>query len=145
MMRRRLLIDVREDHQLRGFHALAAISIMADQLRNVGIFRLGGEEANEKIACLSFMFDTGLTLRHYSLNQMLMKPDVYVFAADSLPQDNLSVFARSRARITIAALMFGWGDEQPALNGRVVVGHDTAEIALAVRDGLRLTEPARPS
>ena len=59
----RLLVDVREDANLRGFHVLASLYLIADRLRSVELYRLGGDEPNENIACRAFSFDTGLEFR----------------------------------------------------------------------------------
>ena len=59
----RLLVDVRQDANLRGFHVLASLYLIADRLRSVELYRLGGDELNENIACRAFSFDTGLEFR----------------------------------------------------------------------------------
>jgi len=135
----RLLADVRETETLRGFHALAALSLIAGRLKPVRLYRLGGEEANEAIACQAFCFDTGLTLRRYRPLIARIQPfDLYLAAADVLPWDAASVAARRASRRTVAALMFGLREFQPFFAGVVVPGHDTSEIAARVADELAL-------
>lgn len=130
---RSLLVDVRETDDLRGFHALAALYLMAGRVRPVELYRLGGETPDERIACEAFCFDTGL---HLSSGAGLIgsdhRFDVYLFAADVLPWDEISINARHASRRTVGALMFGLREFQPAFDGVVVVGHDTAGIAAAV-------------
>lgn len=129
----RLLVDVREADNLRGFHALAALYLVIDRLRWVPLFRLGGDRADERIACEAFSFDTGVELRESpSAKDSGQHFDVYLSAADTLPWDEASVAARRAARRTVAALMFGLHEFQPNFGGRIVVGHDTAAIAAAV-------------
>jgi len=135
----RLLVDVRETESLRGFHALAALSLIAGRLKPVRLYRLGGEDANEAIACQAFCFDTGLTMRRYRPLLARLRPfDLYLAAADALPWDDASVAARRASRRTLAALMFGLREFQPFFAGVVVPGHDTGEIATRVADELGL-------
>ena len=135
---RRLLVDVRESLDLRGFHALAVLHLIADRIRTVEVYGLGGEEPDERIACEAFGFDTGLMLRK---PELATKPerrfDVYLLAANTFPWDEVSVAARRAAHRTVAALMFGLREFQPAFAGLVVPGHDTAGIAEAVLSELR--------
>jgi hypothetical protein len=136
---RRLLVDARESSDLRGFHALAALHIIADRLRSVEIYRLGGEDPEERIACEAFNFDTGLSVRKFELaSKPAQHFDVYLSAANTFPWDKPSVAARRAARRTVAALMFGLREFQPAFAGVVIPGHDTAAIAEAVLCELRL-------
>jgi hypothetical protein len=135
----RLLIDVRETGNLRGFHALAALHLIADRLRAIELFRIGGETADERIACEAFCFDTGLELRDFRAPAGDdVRFDLYLSAADALPWDDASVAARRAARRTIAALMFGLTEFQPFFEGAAVVGHDVAEVAARVAAELRL-------
>jgi hypothetical protein len=140
----RLLVDVRETGNLRGFHALAALYLIADRLGAVELSRIGGETADERMACESFCFDTGLELRgcHVSGGDDA-RFDVYLSAADAFPWDDASVAARGAARLTIAALMFGLRKFQPFFAGAVVLGHDTAEVAARVAAELRLPAAER--
>jgi hypothetical protein len=138
----RLLVDVRETGNLRGFHALAALYLIADRLRPVELARIGGETADESIACQAFCFDTGLELHTARLPEGDdTRFDLYLSAADAFPWDETSVGARRVARRTIAALMFGLREPQPSFAGAVVVGHETAEIAARVAAELRLPSP----
>jgi hypothetical protein len=141
----RLLVDVRESDYHRGFHALAALYLMADRLGSTPIYCLGGEGPNERIAYEAFAFDTGLHLRPC---EPALAPeerfDVYLAASDVLPWDDRSVSARGAARRTVAALMFGLREFQPAFAGVVVVGHDTGAIAAKVLSELRLADTAQP-
>jgi hypothetical protein len=135
----RLLVDVRESLDLRGFHALAVLHLIADRIRTVELYGLGGEEPEERIACEAFGFDTGLLLRK---PELATKPkrrfDVYLAAANTFPWDEVSVAARRAAHRTVAALMFGLREFQPAFAGLVIPGHDTAAIAEAVLSELRM-------
>jgi hypothetical protein len=141
---RRLLVDVRETGNLRGFHALAALYLIADRLGAVELSRIGGETADERIACEAFCFDTGLELRGFRAPAGDdARFDLYLSAADALPWDDASVAARRAARRTIAALMFGLREFQPFFEGAVVVGHDTAEVAARVAAELRLAAAGR--
>ena len=140
----RLLVDVRETGNMRGFHALAALYLIADRLGTVALYRLGGEASEESIACQAFCFDTGLQLHDWRLPAGDdARFDLYLSAADALPWDDASVAARRAARRTVAALMFGLGKFQPFFQGAVVVGHDTAEVAARVAADLRLPAAER--
>jgi hypothetical protein len=140
----RLLVDVRESGNLRGFHALAALYLIADRLRAVELSRIGGEAVNERIACEAFCFDTGLELNSFRAPAGdRARFDLYLSAADALPWDGASVAARRAARQTIAAVMFGLREFQPFFDGAVVVGHDTAELAARVAAELRLPTAGR--
>jgi hypothetical protein len=135
----RLLVDVRETRNLRGFHALAALYLIADRLRAVELARIGGETADERMACEAFCFDTGLQLGLWNLpGGGDRRFDVYLSAADALPWDVASVAARRASCRTVAALMFGLREFQPFFDGVVVGGHDTADIAAMVVNELRL-------
>ena len=139
----RLLVDVRETKNLRGFHVLAALYLIADRLHPVELSRLGGETADERIACEAFCFDTGLELRACRATPVGDPAfDLYLSAADALPWDDVSVAARRSARRTVAALMFGLGEFQPFFEGVVVVGHETAEVAARVAAELALPAAA---
>jgi hypothetical protein len=139
----RLLVDVRESETLRGFHALAALYLIADRLHPAELYRLGGATDDERMACEAFCFDTGVELRACRAPPVSDSPfDLYLSAADALPWDDVSVAARGAARRTVAALMFGLREFQPFFEGVVVVGHDTAEIAARVAAELAL--PAAP-
>lgn len=136
----RLLVDVRETDNLRGFHALAALYLIADRLRPVELSQIGGETADERIACEAFCFDTGLELRACRAPPVDDSPfDLYLSAADTFPWDDVSVAARRSARRTVSALMFGLREFQPFFEGAVVLGHDTAEVAARVAAELRLS------
>jgi hypothetical protein len=136
--RARLLIDLRDDENLRGFHVLASLYLIADHLRAVECYRLGGDAPDEKIAMRSFSFDTGLKFRR--IWQLLMvdtKFDIYLSAANVLPSDPASAAARRTSRCTIIALMFGAAQVSPSINGVALKGHNTAEIANKIMDRLR--------
>jgi hypothetical protein len=136
----RLLVDVRETDNLRGFHALAALYLIADRLRPVELSRLGGETADERMACEAFCFDTGLALRACHVpREGDARFDLYLAATDVFPWDDASVAARRGSRRAIAALMFGLREFQPFFAGAVVLGHDTAEVAARVAAELRLS------
>jgi hypothetical protein len=137
--RPRLLVDVRETGVLRGFHVLATLYLIAERLHAVELARIGGETADERMACEAFCFDTGLKFHDdRAPDDDDASFDLYLAAADVLPWDETSVAARRRARRTIAALMFGLREFQPFFAGAVVVGHDIAEVAARVAAELRL-------
>ena len=138
----RLLVDVREDANLRGFHVLASLYLIAERLRSVELYRLGGDAPNERIACRAFSFDTGLEFRRIRrLIWVNSKFDLYLSAANDFPEDAASIAACQTSRRTIVALMFGRHEEPPATNGIIVNGHDTAHIAQKVKEELRLSAP----
>jgi hypothetical protein len=133
----RVLVDVRDDANLRGFHVLAGLYLVADRLRSVELYRVGGQTPDEDTACRAFAFDTGLAFR--SLWRLLLvdtRFDVYLAAANDVPMDPASVAARRTSRRTILGLMFGPPDEPSALDALVIDGHDTLELARAVIDHL---------
>jgi hypothetical protein len=142
----RLLVDVRETADLRGFHAIAVLHLLAERLREVEIYRLGGEKPDERIACDAFAFDTALRLHACRLPIDIEQPfDLYLSAANTLPWDETSVAARRAARRTVAALMFGLREFQPAFAGIVVSGHDTPMVAEAVLSELRSAATDKPA
>jgi hypothetical protein len=129
----RVLIDVREGGELRGFHALAALYLVTDRIRAVELYRLGDEHPDERIACEAFTFDTGVELRSGEAALALSQRfDVYLSVADAFPWDETSVIARRAARRTIAALMFGLRELQPDFGGLAVAGHNTGAIGTAL-------------
>jgi hypothetical protein len=134
---RRLLVDVREDDNLRGFHVLASLYLIADRLRGIELYRLGGDATDETIACQAFTFDTGLKFRRiWRLILADSKFDLYLSAANTLPRDAKSLAGRHTSRRSIVAVMFG--HDAGYVNGEVVDGHNTARIAQVVADRLIL-------
>jgi hypothetical protein len=145
MRRPRLLVDVREDDNLRGFHVLASLMLIAERLREVELYRLGGAAAEEAIACQAFAFDTGLTFRRlWRLPLKDTQFDLYVSAANVLPRDPKSLAGRRTARYSIVGLMFG---RQDIFVGRtdIVDGANTAGIARAVAARLFDAADAAPA
>jgi hypothetical protein len=139
----RLLVDVRDDGNIRGFHVLASLYLIADQLRPVDLYRVGGDAPDENIACRAFSFDTGLEFRRiWRLILVDSKFDLYVSAANALPEDAPSIAARQTSRRTIIALMFGQPEARSALDAIVVNGHDTVHLAQMVMEELRLSAQA---
>lgn len=136
MTRRRLLVDVREDDNLRGFHVLASLLLIAERLREVELYRLGGAAAEEAIACQAFAFDTGLRFRRlWGLPLRDSQFDLYVSAANVLPRDPKSMAGRRTSRHSIVALMFGHEDVFVG-HGDIVDGYNTAGMARAVTNRL---------
>jgi hypothetical protein len=134
--RRRLLVDVREDENLRGFHVLASLQLIADRLRDADLYRLGGNAADESVACQAFSFDTGLKFRsHWTLILVDSKFDLYVAAANGLPHDPQSRAGRRTSRWSVLGLMFE--PQVPSLAMcDIVDGLNTAAIGKAVADAL---------
>ena len=134
----RLLVDLRDNDNLRGFHVLASLYLIIDHLRTVELYRLGGQAPDEKIALQSFSFDTGLEFRRiWRLILVDSKFDIYLSAANVLPCDPASLAARKTSRRSIIALMFGEDRARPPIAGVVLNGHDTAKMARKVIDELR--------
>jgi hypothetical protein len=140
MMRRaRLLIDLRDNDNLRGFHMLASLHLIADHLRTVELYRLGGDAPDEKMAMQAFSFDTRLQFRRiWRLLSVDSKFDIYASAANILPVDCASVAARRTSRRAIVALMFGEEQAGPLINGIVLNGHNTADNARIVLEELSI-------
>jgi hypothetical protein len=136
---RTLLVDAREDNVLRGFHVLASLSLIADQLRGVTLYRLSNDTPDENIACRAFSFDFGLRLRsRWGLTLLGSKFDLYVSAADRFPDDPASRAARQTSKKTIAAVMF---ESPTALQSEAVLpvaGHDTALLARVILNELQI-------
>jgi hypothetical protein len=127
---RRMLVDLRDDDNMRGFHVLAALALIADRLQSVELYRLGGDVPDENIAMQSFSFDTRIKFRPFwRLVLFDSKFDVYVSAASELPCDAESIAARLTSRRKILALMFAQHQIMPSPDVFVLNGHDTAEIA----------------
>lgn len=123
-----MLVDVRENDTIRGFHMMAAIYLAADQLRGVELFRIGGVEATEAIACEALRFDTSLELRPWQPRRRNATPfDLYAVAATDRPTDGLSNSARRQAHVALLALMFGKPDSGDGW--KAFDGNDTAAIA----------------
>jgi hypothetical protein len=127
--RARLLVDLRDNDNMRGFHVLALLHLIADQLQSVELYRIGGDTPDEKIAMRAFSFDTGLQFRRiWRLLLVDSKFDIYVSAANTLPSDPASTAARRTSRRAIVALMFG--EEQARIpDGIVLYGHSTGDSA----------------
>jgi hypothetical protein len=127
----RLLVDVREQAEIRGFHALAALALVAQDLQDVRIYRIGGDAPEERIACLSFSFDTGLKLipvRKY----FQRRPDAFLFVANDMPTDERSRFFRSAVSRHVAAMIFDSFNSASAIQAPFVDGNDTQAIAQSV-------------
>ena len=137
MTARRMLVDLRDNENMRGFHVLASLALIADRLQSVELYRLGGDAPDENIAMQSFSFDTGLKFRRiWRLILVDSKFDIYVSAANDLPWDAESIAARKTSRREIVALMFEQKGTVPPLEGVVLNGHDTTEIAREIIEGL---------
>jgi hypothetical protein len=135
---RRMLVDLRDNENMRGFHVLASLALIANRLQSVELYRLGGDAADENIAMQSFSFDTGLKFRRiWRLMLADSKFDIYVSAANDPPRDDASIAARKTSRRKITALMFEPPPGTLSLDGVVLNGHDTTEIARKIIDGLR--------
>jgi hypothetical protein len=135
--RTRLLVDLRDDDNLRGFHVLASLYLIADHLRMVELYRLGGDAPNERIAMRAFSFDTGLEFRRiWRLLLVDSKFDIYVSAANAFPCDRASVAARRTSRRAVVALMFGAEQVCTPVKGIVLNGHNTGDNARTLIDEL---------
>jgi hypothetical protein len=142
----RMLVDLRDDGNMRGFHVLASLALIADRLQSVELYRLGGNAADENIAMQSFSFDTGLKFRRiWRLMLADSKFDIYVSAANDQPCDVASVAARKTSRHKITALMFEPPPGTLSLDGVVLNSHDTAEIARRIVDELRSSDEGEAS
>jgi hypothetical protein len=136
---RRMLVDLRDDDNMRGFHVLASLALIADRLRSVELYRLGGDAPNENIAMQSFSFETQIKFRPFwRLILFDSKFDIYVSAANVLPCDAESIAARKTSRRKVLAVMFEQQRSMLAFDGVVLKGHDTAEIAHRIIEELRL-------
>lgn len=130
-MTARMLVDVRESENLRGYHVLAALLAVAADLADVELWCTGGEGAEERIALQSFAFDTGLTVRPW--RPALPGPDmfdIYVSVALVEPDDEATARARRIARRSIVALL-------TVDDGTGLDGHDTVALGRAVLAELR--------
>ena len=136
---RTVLVDVREDGVLHGFHVLASLSLIADHLRGTRLYRLSRNTPDENIACRAFSFDFGLHLRS-KWWQMLAgsKFDLYVSAADRFADDLTSCVARQASKRTIAAIMFENPTALQSASVLPVAGHDTALLARAILSELQI-------
>jgi hypothetical protein len=143
---RRMLVDLRDDENMRGFHVLASLALIADRLQSVELYRLGGNAPDENIAMQSFSFDTRIKFRPFwRLILFDSKFDIYVSAANHLPWDEASIAARKTSRRKIIALMFEQQRIIPPLNGVVLNGHDTAEIARKIIEELQSSDESEAS
>jgi hypothetical protein len=146
MTTRRMLVDLRDNENMRGFHVLASLALIADRLQSVELYRLGGDAADENIAMQSFSFDTGLKFRRvWWLMLADSKFDIYVSAANHRPRDVASIAACKTSRHKITALMFEPPPGTLSLDGVVLNSHDTTEIARKIVDGLRSSDEGEAS
>src|SRR5690349_9662132 len=119
-----MLIDLREGNGLHGFHLLASLHLIADELGGVQLLRIGGEEATEAIALGNFIFETGFSVERWGGGPV----NVYAFAADKMPKDVASLSARRLAARTVASILFG--RVLPTSNFVIPVpAHDTRAIS----------------
>jgi hypothetical protein len=138
---RRMLVDLRDDDNMRGFHVLASLALIADRLQSVELYRLGGEAPDENIAMQSFSFDTRIKFHPFwRLILFDSKFDIYVSAANDLPWDSESVAARKTSRRKIIALMFDRQQSVPSFDGVVLNGHDTAAVARKIIEELQSSD-----
>jgi hypothetical protein len=141
-----ILVDVRENQNLRGFHVLASLYLIADQLQSVRLYRLGGDEPNERTAVQSFSFDTGL--RFHSIWQLLMVDhlfDLYLSAANQVPSDKASLAAQRTSRRSVLSLMFSDDPNGFPKNGLLLNGHSTRALADALLTALKVNGPLQTS
>jgi hypothetical protein len=134
-----ILVDVRENQNLRGFHVLAALYLIADQLQSARLYRLGGDDSNERTAVHSFSFDTGLRFR--GVWRLLLADhrfDLYLSAANQMPRDNASLAAQRTSRRCILALMFNDDPSGFPENGLLLNGHSTKALADSLLAGLKV-------
>jgi hypothetical protein len=148
--RRSMLLDVREGDGRRGYHAMAALTLMAPHLGGVQLGALTSGHPDEGIALAVFRFDTGLDLPLWPVdgaaNDGASAPgrlgrrmwsvgadrgtsfDLYAIIADEWPDDAITAAAGRSARRTLLGLA------GPAVAARasgilVVDGNDTRMFA----------------
>ena len=108
MGNKKLLADFRETAKLRGFHLSAAFKVAAADLRDVDIWYLGGDRPDERLAIEALAFDTGLKLRRWRwpMHALSGGIDLYIAAAERIPQDKKFQKARKAARQCLIGLVF---------------------------------------
>ena len=107
---KKLLADFRETAKLRGFHLTAALKVAAVELRDFDIWYLG-EPPDERLAIEALAFDTGLKLRRWRWPMFALSGgiDLYIAAAERIPQDKKFLKARKAARRCLIGLVFSAG------------------------------------
>jgi hypothetical protein len=130
--KRRLLADLRETAKLRGFHLGSALRVAAAELRDVDIWYLGGDRPDELLAIKAIAFDTGLRLRRWHRPALGIgrKIDLYVAAAERIPQDKRFVQARKAARRCLIGLVFSGPAPDPDI--QTVPANDIVAFARAI-------------
>jgi hypothetical protein len=129
MGNKKLLADFRETAKLRGFHLTAALKVAAAELRDFDIWYLGGDQPEERLAIEALAFDTGLKLRRWRWPMLALSGgiDLYVAAAERIPQDKKFLKARKAARRCLIGLVFSEPASDPDI--RTVPANDIVAFA----------------
>jgi hypothetical protein len=128
----RILLDIRETDTLRGYHSLAAISLICREELPLNVFVLTTGHPDEALAVNVFKFDTGIEILEWDPHTVCTDFSLYLVFAERWPQDSATAAARACSRITLLGLIFP-GDTPTAADLLVMNGHDTAAIAEKVR------------
>jgi hypothetical protein len=132
----RILLDIRETEVTRGYHVLAAATILCAQNYPLQLHALTTGHPEEALAARVLEFDRGVTIVEWNPSNGGTAFDLYVTFAEKWPQDAATDAASSCSRLTLMGLTFP--DHVPARPGLVLVnGHDTAAFAETIRRLLR--------
>jgi hypothetical protein len=128
----KILLDVRETTNRRGYHLLAAAAIMAPHLGRCRLYAMSTDHAEEHLAMNAFRFDTGRKLSIWNpkkKRRWWRKPvfDLYLMISDDWPTDKRTKKARRRSR----RFLLGLHLPVPPGDGEAVVtsGADTRAFA----------------
>lgn len=134
----RLLVDIRESSASRGFHALAALNLITDHLKDVQLYVLSTGDGDELSAIETFQADWGVPVAVLREGERISQRIDLVFSVvdDANALSNSPRIDRIGRR-TLLGVMFS--SIKPRRNVMVVDGHDTAAMA---RRLARLTDPS---
>jgi hypothetical protein len=130
---RRILFDVRETESLRGYHLVAAATLMAPRLAGFRLYALTSGHPEEKIAMDVFRFDTTLNLeiwapqsRHWLQRRAF---DLFALISDTSPEDEETMKACNHSRRTLLGVCSPATPQQRRTH--IVDGNDTRAFAAA--------------
>lgn len=127
----KILLDLRETGVRRGYHLLAAATLMAPYLEGCRLYAISNDHPEEHIAMNVFRFDTGCELVSWKPVKRRFWPrpkfDLYLAICDDWPTDLLTRKLRRRCRLFLLGLQFpAIAQDSEAL---VMNGNDTRAYA----------------
>jgi hypothetical protein len=141
----KILLDVRETTNRRGYHLLAAAAIMAPYLGRCRLYAMSTDHSEEHLAMNAFRFDTRrkLSIWNPKKRRWWRKPvfDLYLMISDDWPTDKRTKKARRRSR----RFLLGLHLPMPPGDGEAMVTGGADTRAFAGQALALLGLPSRPT